>query len=371
MNVLMTADTVGGVFTYALELAAALGRAGAQVALATGGRMLSPDQWDEARRIPGLEVFESQGRLEWMEEPWEDVARAADWLLELEARLAPDVVHLDDFAHGALPFAAPRLVVGHSCVCSWFEAVRGEPPPPSFDRYRVEVARGLRGADLVVAPSRFMLEALERHYGPLPHARVIPNGRSPARFTPADKEPFILCAGRLWDEAKNARLLDAVAGALPWPVLLAGEEAHPDAAGARAPRPRHARPLGRLSPEALANFFRRAAVYALPARYEPFGLSVLEAALAGCALVLGDTPSLRELWSGAALFVDPRSAEGLEAVLRGVTQRPELRATLGRRARERALALSPERMARGYLDAYRTLLAGRGASAPEVAPCGW
>ncbi len=44
----------------------------------------------------------------------------------------------------------------------------------------------------------------------------------------------------------------------------------------------------------------------LPARYEPFGLSVLEAALSGCALVLGDIPSLRE--SGATRPCSSRRA---------------------------------------------------------------
>jgi glycogen synthase len=369
VNVLMTADTVGGVFVYALELAAALGRTGTQVALAAKGRVLSADQWDQARRVPGLEVFESHDKLEWMEDPWEDVARSSAWLLELEQRLAPDVVHLNDYAHGALPFAAPRLVVGHSCVFSWFEAVRRRRPPPSFDRYRTEVARGLAGADLVVAPTRYMLAALERHYGALPRTRVIPNGRSAARFRPGEKEPFILCAGRLWDEAKNAQLLDAIADRLPWPVLLAGEDAHPDPARRGAARPRHARPLGRLPPESLACFYRRASIYALPARYEPFGLSILEAALAGCVLVVGDTPSLREVWEGAALFVDPDSPELLRTMLAGLIERPDLRATLGAAARERGLAHTPERMAEAYAAAYRDLLADRSAEAPGVSSC--
>src|SRR5512132_873887 len=151
MNVLMTADTVGGVFTYALELAGALGRRGVEVALATKGSVLSDDQWTEARRVPGLEIFESCDRLEWMEDPWEDVARSSAWLLDLADRLRPDVVHLNEYAHGALPFEAPAVVVGHSCVFSWFEAVRRAAPPPSFDRYRHEVTRGLAAAALVVA----------------------------------------------------------------------------------------------------------------------------------------------------------------------------------------------------------------------------
>jgi len=239
MKILMTADTVGGVFTYAIELAGALGRRGAQVALAAKGGVLSRDQWKEARRVPGLEIFESADRLEWMEDPWDDVARSSRWLLDLADRLQPDIVHLNDYAHGALPFEAPTVVVAHSCVCSWFEAVRRSPPPPSFDRYRREVTRGLAGAGMVVAPTRWMLEALERHYGALPRSRVIPNGRSAARFRPGEKEDLVLCAGRLWDEAKNVAGLDAAAEDLPWPVLLAGEVEHPDRArgGAAATPP--------------------------------------------------------------------------------------------------------------------------------------
>src|SRR5919197_3669687 len=355
MNVLMPADTLGGVFTYAMELAGALTRRGASIALATKGGCLSDDQWMEARRVPRLEVYESAGKLEWMEDPWDDVARDGDWLLGLADRLRPDVVHLNEYAHGALPFDVPTVVVAHSCVLSWFEAVRREPAPATFDRYRQEVARGIAGADLVVAPSRFMLDAIAKHYGAPARARVIPNGRSPARFPPGDKEPIILCAGRLWDAAKNAASLDAAAEQLPWPVLLAGQEEHPDPAHRGWTGPRHARALGRLTPAALACFYARAAIYALPARYEPFGLSVLEAALAGCALVLGDIRSLREIWGGAALFVDPDAPELLRTILAGLIERDDLRAHLAALARQRALELGPERMADAYLAAYREL----------------
>ena len=91
---------------------------------------------------------------------------------------------------------------------------------------------------------------------------------------------MILCVARLWDEADNAQVLDRVAGSLTWPVLLAGEEEHPVPAHAVARSTGAAYPLGHLSAEALACFYRRAALYALPARYDPFDLSVLEAALA-------------------------------------------------------------------------------------------
>jgi glycosyltransferase involved in cell wall biosynthesis len=352
MNVLMTADTVGGVFSYALELSGALGRRGFHVALAAKGGMLSADQWVEARRVPGLEIFECCDRLEWMEDPWDDVARSSEWLLGLAERLRPDVVHLNDYAHGALPFGAPSVVVAHSCLASWFEAVRHE-EPRWLDRYRREVARGLTAASTVIAPTRWMLEAIERHYLPLPRTRVIPNGCSAARFRPREKEPFILCTGHLQDAARNVAALDAVADGLPWPVLLAGEAQHPDPAHRHHASRRHVEALGPVSRDALVSFLERAAIYALPARYEPLGLSILEAALAGCALVLGDIPGLREVWEGAALFVDPESPEMLRSLLVGLTERADLRQTLSAHARERALSLSPSRMAEAYVSTYQ------------------
>jgi glycosyltransferase involved in cell wall biosynthesis len=120
----------------------------------------------------------------------------------------------------------------------------------------------------------------------------------------------------------------------------------------------------------MAEQFARAAVYALPARYEPFGQSVLEAALAGCALVLGDIPSLRELWEGVALFVPPDDPGALRAALESLIRDPSLRARLATDARRRALACSPDRMARGYLRVYgRVLSASHVTPSPETSSC--
>jgi glycogen synthase len=351
--VLMTADTVGGVWTYALELSRALATRGVSVTLATMGVPLTEAQWAEARAVPGLSVEQSTWRLEWMDEPWEDVRAAGDWLLELEDRVQPDVVHLNGYCHGALPWKRKPLVVGHSCVLSWWEAVKGEQAPERYSRYRWEVARGLRAAGHVVAPSAAVLEALVRHYGPLHSSSVIPNARRPEDFPPGPvREPFILAAGRLWDEAKNVSALESVAPRLDWPVLVAGESQHPSGGEVRS---RYVRPLGKLTPRELAGHMGRASIYALPARYEPFGLSALEAALAGCALVLGDIPSLREVWEDAAVFVPPEDTDTLRRALRQLVSEPVLRNRMSTLARTRALEFSPERMVDAYLAAYASL----------------
>jgi len=148
----------------------------------------------------------------------------------------------------------------------------------------------------------------------------------------------------VWDEGKNIAALTRVAPRLDWPVYVAGESRGADLHGCIA--------LGRLSADAMADWDGRASIFALPALYEPFGLSPLEAALSGCALVLGDLPSLREVWGDAAIFVSPRSASDLESALQGLIHNPSLRTTMSERARERAREFTADRMAAGYLEVY-------------------
>lgn len=362
-RVLLTADPIGGVWTYMLELARGLLSAGVEVVVASlGGPVSAAQRAAFARLGAGASLHENHGRLEWMDHPWDDVAAAGEWLLALERARQPDLVHLNGYVHAALPWRAPVLVAAHSCVCSWWRAVHRCDPPSSWRRYRESVALGLRAARLVVAPSRAMLAALLAHYGEVRSARVIPNGRSPLPSPGLPREPLILGAGRLWDEAKNLRALAAVAPSLPWPVRLAGAARSPDGAEPALPG---VELLGVLPAHALGAWLDRAAIFAAPARYEPFGLSVLEAAHAGCALVLGDIPSLRENWEDAALFAPPDDADALRAALLRLVGSPSLRRRLGAAARARAARLTPGRMADAYLDAYARLLSEDRPASPR------
>ena len=353
-SVLLTADTVGGVWTYALDLSRALGQAGWQVHLATMGAPVSPIQRAQLRdAAPGATLHDGGHKLEWMPDPWDDVDRAGLWLLELERELRPDVVHLNQFAFGALPFAAPTLLVAHSCVLSWWRAVHGCAAPAEWDTYRQRVASGLRGASLVAAPTAAMLRSLPSNYDFDTPTAVLPNGRDEALFAPADKQDRVFTAGRFWDLAKNLAVLDEVAAAVPWPVRAAGSCEGP---GGSVVAPRAVQALGLLTPREIAREMAEATIYALPARYEPFGLSVLEAAHSGCALVLGDIASLRELWDGAALFVAPGDAVALRRALQQLIEQPTERQRLAALARQRARRYSLAGMRDAVLGAYRSLL---------------
>jgi glycosyltransferase involved in cell wall biosynthesis len=317
------------------------------------GRSLTSEQRAESKSIKHLEVFESDFKLEWMQNPWRDVAEAGDWLRSLEARLHPDLIHLNGYVHAALPWRAPKVVVGHSCVLSWWSAVKGEQAPESWARYRSKVTLGLQAADLVIAPSLAMMSALQQHYGPLQNTVVISNGRSPAQFPCAPKEGFIFASGRLWDEAKNVVAIQKAAPLVPWRIYVAGGNDHPD--GGRVEF-QNLKLLGYLSQPRLASWYARASIYVAAARYEPFGLSILEAALAKCALVLPDIPSLREIWGDAAVYVNQEDPAHIAQALNELIGNASLRQSRALQARARALHYSTDAMAAGYLKAYTTAL---------------
>jgi glycosyltransferase involved in cell wall biosynthesis len=355
MRVLMTTDAVGGVWSYSVELCRALAAHGCEVVLACMGGPLGPEARAEAQVLGNVELHESDYRLEWMREPWDDVERAADWVAELAGQSRAQLVHLNAYGPALRDFRVPVLVVTHSCVHTWWRATRGGDPGAGWQRYRECVIRALATADRVVAPTAAHLHATGECYEEVNlngRATVIHNGIDAARW-PAERLPgrFVLGVGRAWDEAKNLGLLAAIAPELDCPALLAGE-LDPARGGTRNLVRLGCVPRGRLE-----QYFRRAAAFVHPARYEPFGLAVLEAAACGCPLVLGDIATLRELWDGAAAFVHPDDSTGLRRCLEWLLgdQREQLR--LARAARDRARSYTASAMGAAYANEYRNLLA--------------
>jgi glycogen(starch) synthase len=341
------------VWDYSLELANQLSHYDIQVSLATIGPLPRPAQRRAVEHLANVSLYSCSCRLEWMDDPWDDVDASGHWLMGLAQKCDPDLIHLNGYCQGNLSWSAPTLIVAHSCVLSWWESVRRTSSPSTFDYYRERVREGLTAVSEIVAPSRAMLGQLHSNYGWTGKGSVIPNGRDAKLFRPGDKEAFVFSVGRLWDEAKNLSALDEVAPMISWPMFAAGDVSN---SAGQSRKTRNIRTVGFLDTETLAAWYSRASIYALPARYEPFGLTVLEAALSGCALVLGDVASLRENWGGAAVFVQPDDRAGLASAILSLIDRPDWRMSLAIKSRERAKELSSDKMARGYLDLYSRML---------------
>lgn len=174
----------------------------------------------------------------------------------------------------------------------------------------------------------------------------------------------VLAAGRLWDPAKNLRVLaEAVgAGLAGASVAVAGPLTGPEGEGAaEADRLQAAGGitwLGALAPEAMAARLAASRVFVGASRYEPFGLAPLEAAGAGCALLLSDIPVFRELWDGAARFFPPDDPGALRALLHEWATTPHEADGWAARARQRAGHYTAAAMAARYHELYERIHPG-------------
>lgn len=338
MRILLVADLIGGVRTFIFELVRELSRRDAEVHLALTGGGPPP---------PGAASCELRPlRQEWIEDPVRDVLAKAEWVEARRDACRPDVIHMSTLTP-VLARDVPVVLTAHSCRLARWQMVRGAGAPAQLDPYRGLAREAIRRADMVVAPTRAALDLLETIHGPLPQARVIPNGRDVGLPSPVTRgrESLVVSAGRLTDEARNAACLARAAERIDGHVALIGPG---ELDGAHEP-------LGVIDELEVLAWMSRAAVFASPARYEPFGLSALEAALCGCALVLGDIPSQREIWGNAASFVAPDDPDALAEAVNALLRDPLRRAAVARRAYDTARRYHPVAMTDRYLAAYRGL----------------
>ena len=338
MHVLITSDTVGGVWTYTQELVTGLVRAGHRITLVSFGNLPAPHQTTWMRTLPGLDYRPTEYRLEWMEVAERDIEESRRYLELLVREVRPDVLHLSQYCYGDIAVAIPRIVVAHSDVVSWWIAVHGKEPDdtPWMRRYREMVTRGLHGADIVVAPSGWMLAEVCRNYFRPKAGAVVHNGRTLELFDPDGlKDDMVLSVGRIWDAAKQVSLLLHEHQAR---ICLVGWEQEPGREGAAHPvqLPPNVELLGPKSQRELRHLYAAATLYAATSRYEPFGLSPLEAALSRCALVLNDNPVFHELWEDAAVYFKKDDAGDLARVIEELRRDHRSRDEYANRAYARA-----------------------------------
>jgi len=360
MRILLTTDTIGGVWTFTKELTTELLNRGHAVALVSFGRQPSHEQqaWCASTHFTHGDNFQftaSTAPLEWMEDNEFVFKQGAGVVFHIAQRFKPDLLHSNQFCFGALSLDIPKLITAHSDVLGWADACRpyGLGSSRWLKQYRSLVTQGLHGCDTFVAPTRWMATTLAHHYGNLPDGYIVLNGRTLTKPQCNLRTVQAVTVGRLWDEAKNIEMLRTVNS--PIPIYVAGERQHGTSV---APKQLgHSILLGALPESSLMSLFAKSSIYIATSIYEPFGLAPLEAALCGCAIVANDIPSLREVWGDAALyFSGPRS---LSTVLHQLSRNAQELSILKQQAFARASELTAERMTHGYEEIYTSLLAER------------
>jgi glycogen(starch) synthase len=357
MRLLITTDTIGGVWRFSLELVRGLLDRACAVALVSFGRSPSSTQQRSCDAL--TEQFSerflyvsSDAPLEWMEANRSAFTKAAPLLARIATQFDVDLLHSNQLCFGALDLPIPKVLTVHSDVLSWAQSC-GTTLADShwLQQYLSLVRAGLAGAAAVVAPTQWMMRALAKLY-PLPETRVtIPNGRFIAPSQSEIRTLQAIIAGRLWDPAKDLSLLTNVDS--PIPILVAGKIEHDSSVAPSTSGPFEL--LGEVAEDQLLSLFHRSAIYVCTSKYEPFGLAPLEAALCGCAVLARDIPSLREVWQDGALYFP--DAASLSLLLQRLSGSPQTLHDIQMRSCQRARHFTRDRMVDQYCKLFEVTIA--------------
>lgn len=356
MRIVMTTDAVGGVWQYSADLCGELARQGHEVTLAVLGPPPDERQRSSAAQNGTVEVIETGLPLDWLCSDPGPVEQAAQAIAALARERGADLVHCNmPTLAGAADFPVPVVAVTHGCVATWWQAARNEPLDPRYHWHRDLMRRGLAAADAVVAPSASFAETVRRTYALPRRPLLVHNGRSASFASPNEglRLDAALTVGRLWDPVKNGELLDRVAARINRPFLAAGALRGPHGEEISLS---NLQALGQVSSREIGVLLALRPIFVSAAKFEPFGLAVLEAASARCPLVLSDIATFRELWDGAALFVDPEDEVGFIEAVETLATSPDRQRELGGAAAQRAARLTTAATAQAMQAVYAGLV---------------
>ena len=238
---------------------------------------------------------------------------------------------------------------------------------------RLSLGGAVRRSRVLLCISQATADALVARY-PAAAGRVTvaPLAVAPVLAQPAAAEMadlpapgFVLAVGTLEPRKNLPRLVEAYA-TLPddvqarHPLVVVGAIGWRTSATMTALESlgERCRLLGHVSDGALAELYRRCAVFCYPSLAEGFGLPVLEAMAAGAAVLTSNVSSLPEVGGDAVQYADPESVASIAAALAGLLASPERRAELATRAVARAAEFSWDRTAEITLAALQRVARG-------------
>jgi glycosyltransferase involved in cell wall biosynthesis len=213
-------------------------------------------------------------------------------------------------------------------------------------------------ADLIICPSK-SIEDLIKLNGVQVNTRVIPNAIDTDKFKPRKKNPRnLLIVTRMFERKGVQYVLRALAGrSAEFDVNIVGDGPYLQTLKNLAKELKiDAHFWGHVDndSEELRELYETAPIFVFTTEAENFPIVLLEAMIAGAAIITTSGTGCAEVVGDAALLVPPKDPEAIRAALNKLIADPDLVARLGTAARERVIArFGWDGVIDQHLEAYR------------------
>lgn len=305
------------------------------------------------------------------------------WKRASFARMAARGARGFDLVHGHGDLFDQDVLSLHNCVHAAHESVHGAPLPEGDATGRLHALQlRERRFRALVCNSRLMKEDVGRRFGvPESMMEVVYPGYDPGRFKPADRDRLggplraelgvregetlvgLVTSGDFEKRGLAAFLRAFAVAARSRPglrALVVGKETRPGPYKDLAAELGVAERVAWRDPvPEVERLYHALDVYAHPARWEEFGMSVLEALACGLPVVTGARVGASELMQGAlrAYVLDEPSPAPLAAAIGALADDAQRRRRLGALGPAAALPAAWDRSAAALLALYERLLA--------------
>jgi glycosyltransferase involved in cell wall biosynthesis len=197
-------------------------------------------------------------------------------------------------------------------------------------------------ADLILCPSKW-IEDLVKAAAPRARTHIIPNAIDTDKFKPREKNPRnLLVVTRMFERKGVQYTLRALAQMRgQFDVNIVGDGPYlPTLKSLAKELGVDARFWGHVDndSQALKDLYETAAIFVFTSEAENFPIVLLEAMIAGAAVVTSCGTGCAEVVSDSGLLVPVRDPQAIQQALLQLAQNPPLAEALGRAARERVIA---------------------------------
>lgn len=218
--------------------------------------------------------------------------------------------------------------------------------------------RVVSDADLIICPSKSIEDLIKKT---TEHVRtqIIPNAIDTEKFQPRDKDPRnLLVVTRMFERKGVQYLLRALVGMNgAFNINIVGDGPYLYTLKTLAKELNiDARFWGHVDNDSaeLKELYETASIFVFTSEAENFPIVLLEAMIAGAAIVTSSGTGCAEVVGDTALLVPVRDPDAIESALHRLTRDPDLVARLGKSARERVISrFGWEGVIDQHINAYR------------------